>query len=517
MDRLHPTHPLLATAGFDGVEQHQEPAYFHDLGLDELIERLCADHPRVDLHPIWWTILRDPAQILFRQGVFDDLLDDDLRNTVARFAVAEIEHTFDVRVQDMAADDRGPQHFHRARLFLEAAHDYCRAVVALADGLRGSGPLGDGLRAVGAHLRNHVGSPEFIALQSDAQQLRRELNAIRYCVCVRGRRITVGPYDGEPDLEQQLTATVGRFRQRPSESISRPEWETFAGTGLVDLVAEVHPEVFSALDRFCTTHADYLDPTIRHLDRDLQFYLAYLDLMAPLRAQGLPFVSPRVTIGRGVEEAHCTFDLTLARHLHADGRRTDDVVCNDLRLSPQERILVVTGPNGGGKTTFARTIGQLHHLAMIGCPVPGQDVRLQICDHIFTCFGSREDTSTTSGRLESELVTVRNALAASTPMSLFILNEPFSSTTSFDGVRLAGDALRSIASRGALGVCVTFLEELSTLDENTVSMVADVDPNDPTRRTFRIRRRAADGRAHAHAIARRYGLTFDQLVDEVGT
>ena len=64
---------------------------------------------------------------------------------------------------------------------------------------------------------------------------------------------------------------------------------------------------------------------------------------------------------------------------------------------------------------------------------------------------------------------------------------------------------------------VTFLDELSTFDAHTVSMVGTVDAQDPTLRTFKVVRRAADGKSYALALAQKFGVTRQQLLERIPT
>jgi DNA mismatch repair ATPase MutS len=281
---------------------------------------------------------------------------------------------------------------------------------------------------------------------------------------------------------------------------------------IADQVTRLFPGEFRALGDFATEHAGFIDDTVQAFDRETQFYCAYLEFIAPVKAAGLSFCYPQVSADDKQTEVEAAFDLALARKLASDGGA---VVGNDFRLSGPERIFVVTGPNHGGKTTFARMAGQLHYLASLGYPVPARRARLFLPDRIFTHFEREEDLATLRGKLEDELVRIKDVLDEATSASLLVMNESFASTTLHDARYIGERVLDRMTELGLLGVYVTFVDELASRNDACVSMVGTVNPDNPAERTFKIVRKPADGLAYAAAIARKYGLTYPQLKERL--
>ena len=133
--------------------------------------------------------------------------------------------------------------------------------------------------------------------------------------------------------------------------------------------------------------------------------------------------------------------------------------------------------------------GQLHHLAALGLPVPGSEARLLLADQVFTHFEREEDLSTLQSKLEEELGRLREILERATRNSVLIMNESFTSTTLQDAQFVGTQVLRQIIDRDIVCVCVTFVDELASLSDATVSMMSTVSPW--TRRAARSRSSAS--------------------------
>ncbi|WP_321858773.1 MutS-related protein [Paraburkholderia tropica] len=508
-------HSILFETPEDGPPSGEvdQPDFFGDLNLDQFVYEATRGYDEYRLVPFFRTELTREGAIVYRHEVMQDLDNADVLLSIQAFALA-------MRKMRASLEQAEKLYYRRQKewWFHEAASQYSQAVRAFSAGLRDGNPASSGLRGLDDWLQSYIGSEAFASLERDLKEVRTALAVVRYCIHLNGNAVTVLNYDGEPDYSAHVLGIFDRFKQgevrdRRVEQRDYPEMNHVEAK-ILDLVAELHPESFEPLETFRTRHAEYLDPTVAAFDREIQFYLAYRSYIQPCRDAGLPFDYPTVSSSSKAVQCENTFDVVLAHKLCADKVA---VVCNDMRLEGAERIFVVSGPNNGGKTTFARTFGQLHYLAKLGCPVPGRNSHLFLYDKLFAHFEREENTLDLRGKLQDDLMRMHEILQRATSGSIILMNEIFSSTTLADALFLCRRIIGEIIKLDALCVCVTFIEELATLGPQTVSMVSEINPDNPSARTFRVKRRPADGRAYAISVAEQYGLTYDRLKERLAS
>jgi DNA mismatch repair protein MutS len=493
------------------LDQRHAPDFFTDLHLDQVVDSITAGRDEYGLKPFFYAPLTDVRTINYRYDVLQDLEHPQLMDRIRSFA----QEMRAMRAH-LARSDKAYYPYEKERWFLEAVHTYCAAVSRLARDLALAELGSHGFQAFRDYLASYTESEEFVSLDADTAKLRSDLSSITYSLLIEGKRITVGRYEPAPDYGADVLQTFEKFKQGDVKDYrfefrSWPDMD-HVEAAILDRVALLFPQVFSSLDEYSRRHRAYLDQTLAAFDREVQFYIACLEYTLPFKRAGLAFCRPAVTATTKEVYGRDVFDLALANRLI---RENTPVVTNDFYLREPERIFVVSGPNQGGKTTFARTFGQLHYLASIGCPVPGTDARLFLFDKLFTHFEREEDIRNLSGKLENDLLRIHEILERATPSSILIMNESFLSTTLNDALLLSKQVMEQVIQLDMLCVSVTFLDELASMSETTVSMVSTVNPADPALRTFKIVRRPADGLAYAAAIAEKYRLTYDNVKGRV--
>jgi DNA mismatch repair protein MutS len=483
-----------------------------DLNLDQVVTTLFPPTKRAALNAVFRTPLPDASAVRSRLDVFIDLDDPAL---FAEFtAFCRTMGAVQTRVAALATTDARYE-WHARTWFVAAMAAYVDAVRRLAGRLHDRSPNSAAFKGLREFLADYCSTPVFEQFALSTNAVLASLADVEFALRIEGERVSVLDPVGGTDFAAEVKDHLAPFLDE-AESAPSPRADTWGLTQfevrVVRRVIQRRPEPFLALARHCAAYHDFVDPTLARIAEEAEFFLAVRRLMDPLVAGGLPRCYPElVDADAGIDVAGA-YDLALALTIEPAA-----VVGNDLVLDGGQRQVVVTGANQGGKTTFARMLGQLHHLASIGVPVPAARVRLRLADQVLTHFEHGEVLADAEGRLMNDLRRLDVILREATPASIVVLNELFSSTSHSDAREMGQRVLQRLADLGALTIFVTFVDELASADPAIVSLVAEVDGEEGVRRTFRILRQPANGAAYAEVLARRYGLGYEQVLQRMAT
>ena len=168
------------------------------------------------------------------------------------------------------------------------------------------------------------------------------------------------------------------------------------------------------------------------------------------------------------------FDIRAGRHPVVEKVLDGDFIPNDLSMNEQRRMLIITGPNMGGKSTYMRQAALITLLAHIGSFVPASSARIGIVDRIFTRIGSSDDLAGGRSTFMVEMSETAHILHNATSRSLVLMDEVGRGTSTFDGLSLALASAHFLADRiKAFTLFATHYFELTALPQ-TLDRVANI-------------------------------------------
>ena len=240
-----------------------------------------------------------------------------------------------------------------------------------------------------------------------------------------------------------------------AERYITPELKTFEDKALSaqDLALAREKQLYDAL-------LDILGDSIADL-RALADALARVDLLAAFaeRAQTLDLVQPRLIDDDVVQ-------VEGGRHPVVE-RQVERFVANDLRLTAARKLLLITGPNMGGKSTYMRQTAHIVLMAYCGCFVPARAATIGPIDAIFTRIGAADDLAGGRSTFMVEMTESANILHSATPRSLVLMDEVGRGTSTFDGLALAWAIARHLVDKNrCYALFATHYFELTALAQS---------------------------------------------------
>ncbi len=189
--------------------------------------------------------------------------------------------------------------------------------------------------------------------------------------------------------------------------------------------------------------------------------LAELDVLNNLaeRADTLQYCCPQMTEKAGIQ-------IVAGRHPVVEQVLSEPFIANPLSLSPQRRMLIITGPNMGGKSTYMRQTALITLLAYIGSFVPAEKAIIGPVDRIFTRVGASDDLASGRSTFMVEMTETANILHNATEQSLVLMDEIGRGTSTYDGLSLAWACAENLVNRiKAMTLFATHYFELTHLPE----------------------------------------------------
>lgn len=482
------------------------PQAFIDLGLDQIMERIGRNCK--EMWP-FYTPVQDKATIAYRQAIMKDLEDITIRRRFARLAQQ-------LRLLQNQLSAHGMEHlpYVRSRSLLSAASQYVSQLQEFSANFPYGNIRSIGLKSLLLYLRQCLSDPKTVRMRMDTFELEWELQKVHYTILLRDRRIEVQEMNGEVSLDAMVEQLFRRFQQgiRGGGTCQAPAGESDIRNenAILALLAGKYPELFRKFLEFGEKYKGFIDEKLFQFASDIQFYISYLDDTDCIERLGGTFCYPEIVDGWDSCYAENCFDLALAENF-VDQQILP--VKNKFDLHGQERILVITGPNQGGKTTYARMIGQLFYLASLGVRIPGSAAAIRLSDHIYTHFGKMGNNG--PDNLRSELLRLKEILDYATNRSLILVNEIFASVSHSDGLYLGEHLMKQFTELDCMAVCVTFLTELAAYGPQTVSIMSQLMPGKSMKRSYQFFRCAPDGQAYALSLAEKKGLIYEQIIERM--
>lgn len=431
-------HLLYEAQDFDfpGLPPGHE-AVIQDLELNILIGAMASgDEFLADVaRKVLLTSLHDPLAIRYRQQVLADCLaEPEVIREMYAVAVGALQDKRELWWGGYGGTYQGPSsNLSGAVKHLEGYVARLRQLRKIADGHAGKF-RSQGMKALFATLQRELGDAYFEEISDHLKQLRFRAGVL---------------ISAELDRDN---SGVGFVLRAPGDT-RRPWWKERLGVGPRSsysfsiaprdeaggqILADLEGRGVNLVANAAAQSADHIGSYFTMLRVELGFYVSCLNLADRLAAKGVP-----TTVPEPAQPSSLTFSCTDLRDTCLELQSGSPGVGNDVHADGKS-LVIITGANSGGKSTFLRSVGLAQLMMQCGLFVTAQSYQANAAHGIFTHFIRPEDPDMTSGRLDDELRRMSAIADDIRPHCLMLFNESFAGTNEREGSEIGHQVVRAL-------------------------------------------------------------------------
>jgi hypothetical protein len=487
-------------------EKYKIPAYFKDLNLDQVIDKIVLEDNDSLLTETFYELLQDRDEILYRQDIFKDLEHEKVYHSILELQSC-ISQVYRIREYAVKANHS----IQYQKYMLDAMNLYYDGITGFIEETAFIFKSA-GLTRLHSLFTAYASSHTFLELREKSRILKEKIEAIRYHLTLLPDRILFHFGGNENDFSLKIKDTFLPDKKDTNEFIFfRQVTLTDLELKFTDLLYKKEKSLFNEASDFTAAYSDFINPVTARIHRELKFYTSCHTYITSLKSKHFSFCYPAILKERKIE-LNGVYDIAMA----SGSEKDSDIITNYFTLDESHTGAWVTGANQGGKTTFARSLGQVAYFMLLGMPVPGSYARLPLFNGIFTHFCAEENAGTDNGKLKEELLHIKDMLTyASGSNNLFILNELFSSTTASDAFDMSRLLVSKLAELNSTVICVTHVPSLAAYCKDMLSLGTEIGNHESNRRTYRIIPKPPELTAYAADIAGKCCLTYHQITEEL--
>ena len=525
----------------------------NDLSLDYICDKISKDKDQAEwIKEIMTSLVNDEEVIKYRQEVFEDIYTNSSLNEELISILEKLEFLLEI-------NDKGNKFNEEPSIFrvvnrIRELESYSDVVTSLDSCLGKFKYKSEGLKRLHNLVKNIIADSTFSNLQDDNKNLIFEANQIKSLTFGMNLNSSL-----EPTEITLLSINKTKIKEAKSFILN------FLNLSLkVKSIKEKNPLYDSlSYDEFFDSRMkklslDKAEPVVYHFTKDIQdmlsptykgmlkilnryvqinsgvlvniipeisFYLSAAKVFHSINDAGMYITKPEISQknDRNIE-INEFYNFKFAMHLLDKGESniSEKIIDNSVNINNDVRIIILTGANRGGKTTYTQAIGIAQVLFQTGLFVPAKSAKISMSDNIFTHFPADENKTVELGRLGEESKRLNQIFDEATKYSLILLNESLATTNHSEALYIATDVVKGFRLLGCRVVFNTHMHELGKLsddinneiegDSAVVSYITTIVDGE---RKYKIIKGRSEGNSYANDIAKKHGISFEQLKERI--